>query len=447
MQLAQPHEPQLRRETTTAPTDTELADLFQSTFCISIDTQTYHDYATGEDTNRAPTIRNDSDDKLVALPKPTNAHRKQLKKVLRVLVKERNQMLRMKPFYGYKPQSTNGAPLLSAEEQIALVQSLRTINASQPIQRTDKWYAMRNRRLTASDFHKVLGTDCARETLAFDKATAILHQAELTHRPHTTPTFTDARSWGTIFEDVCVMVYSGILCKGAVVEEFGLLPHQTHTFLSASPDGICNEQSSSSEHTGRMLECKAPFSRTLQKNTIKLDYLAQMQGQMEVTGCSECDYLECKFEVSDHPLDTITTATQKTTTGEPLPHAFGYIASFPGSPQQLFQYGPLNVIDEASVKASVASLQCTDEQRERAMVCYWKLTDYQLLTVYRNPKLFNEVLFPKLLQTWGRVQELVDNNEMYENIKQHKIMRREAKKMKQDAKKRNIETYAFRNSS
>jgi len=294
---------------------------------------------------------------------------------------------------------------------------------------------MRMTRITASEFYKVLGTDNARETFAFDKATAIRHPEDTTRRQRTPPTFTEARGWGTIFEEACVMVYSGILRKGAVVEEFGLLPHRTHAFLGASPDGICNEKSGSSEYVGRMLECKAPFSRKLQKNTVKLDYLAQMQGQMEVTGCSSCDYLECRFEVSAHPPNT-TTPTQKTTTGEPLPHATGYIVSFPDSPQQLFQYGALNVVDEESVKASVAALQCTDEQRERATVRYWKLTDYQLLTVYRNPKWFNNVLLPKLQQTWERVQELVSNNEMYEHIMQQKKAKKVAKKTKT--------TYAFR---
>jgi hypothetical protein len=64
-----------------------------------------------------------------------------------------------------------------------------------------------------------------------------------------------------------------------------------------------------------------------------------------------------------------------------------------------------------------------------------------------NPQLFNEMMLPLLRKTWGRVQELVENCEMYENIRQQKKLKRDAKKMKQDAKKRKIETYAFRESS
>jgi hypothetical protein len=164
MQLSQPIAPQPKLNTISIPTDSDLADLLQTTLCIDIDTQTLHDYATIKAAKTAPTIKNDSDDNLYIctsfwkfVQNPPKHHTgKQLHKVLGALMKERKKTLYMRPFYGYKPHSTLESLLPSTKENtVALVQSLRKLNTSQPIQRTKKWYEMRKKRITASEFYKV----------------------------------------------------------------------------------------------------------------------------------------------------------------------------------------------------------------------------------------------------------------------------------------------------
>ena len=376
-------------------------------------------------------------------------HKKQFQKLLRAAMRKRKRLLsqyeKERPLYGF----SETVDRVCGSALLACMANIRTLNASQPEQRSDEWFAMRRKRLTASEYYKVLGTPVACETFAFDKATAILYP-ETTQRQHRPPSFNEARGWGTIFEDVCVMIYTSYLRKGAVVEEFGLLPHQKHIFLGASPDGICNEKSVEDEHTGRMLECKAPYSRELKKGCIKTAYLAQMQGQLEVTGLNECDYLECQFErmTKEQAHEYVcsqqapTPSPQTNIGGDKLPIAVGYIAFLPGAPQSSFQYGKLNTIDDASVAASLAALECNDtyERQIAATVVYWRLRDYQLLTVYRNKEWFDSELFPKLTKTWERVDELVANPDVYETVSTE---RKNKRKMKKPTPHKAV--YAFRN--
>lgn len=383
---------------------------------------------------------------------PPKQHKKIFQKLLRAAMRKRarelNQYEKNRPLYGF----AETVEQVSGNVSKLRMTVLRALNMSQPAQRSPEWFDMRRKRLTASEYHKMLGTPVARETLAFDKATALLYPERTLQRQHRLPSFDEARGWGTIFESVCVEVYTSYLRKDAVVEEFGLLPHHEHSFLGASPDGICNEQSAEEEHIGRILECKAPYSRKLKKGCIIPAHLAQIQGLLEVAGLPTGDYLECQFErltkeqAHEYVCPPPATSTQpqpppKTNvSGETLPIAVGYIVFLPGTPQSSFQYGKLNVIDDASVEASIVALECNDDERVAAEVVYWRLKDYQLLTVYRNKEWFDTELFPKLAETWKRVETLVSCTDVYETVAAE---RKKKKKTKQPNQYKTV--YAFRN--
>lgn len=387
---------------------------------------------------------------------PSKQHKKVFQKLLRTAMRKRAREIakynKQRPLFG--PTDTTTPPASTITNPHKCLAILRQINASQPIQRSEEWFAMRRTRITASEYFKVMGTSTARDTFVFEKATEIL-QPDKTKKRRTPPSFHDARGWGTIFEDVCVMVYTSFLRKGAVVEEFGMLPHSEHTFLGASPDGISNEKSASEQDVGRMLECKAPYSRELKHGHIKDAYLAQMQGQLEVAQLNECDYLECQFEcltkeevgayMNRLSIDTTTTTAHRTQKknaigGRALPDAVGYIAFVPGSPQTSFQYGCINCIDDASVSASIQALSYHDTTNEpnTVEVVYWRLKNYQLLTIYRNAPWFDSELLPRLTDTWKRVQELVDHPDHYHTIAEQRKMKKKQKNTKQK------NTYVFR---
>jgi hypothetical protein len=65
-------------------------------------------------------------------------------------------------------------------------------------------------------------------------------------------------------------------------------------FFGASPDGITD--------LGVMVEIKCPFRRKI-TGEVPLQYYHQIQGQLDVCGLKECDFLECEFEVADEDAE------------------------------------------------------------------------------------------------------------------------------------------------
>lgn len=384
---------------------------------------------------------------------PTKQHKKQYQRILRGWMKKRKQDDARRPLYGPDPIVTT--PIA---HRVTRLQTLRALNQSLPAQRTDEWHQARLNSISASECYKVMGNPKPVATFVFDKATKRRRPTHHTQR-HPIPTFGNARDWGVIFEDVCALVYTRLLRVGAVVEEFGSLPHPTIPFLRASPDGICNEQSrpptreqtslpinepsSPPDGVGTMVEFKAPYSRALKKASIKDDYLAQMQLQLEVTGLDKCDFLECVLELIEkedaqtgiHPVPS----TFRSATTHPLTtHAIGYIVSFPDCPSCKFLYGQLNDVDDASVHASIALLDCTEEERACATVHYWRLKQYQLITVHRNQEWFTEVMLPKLTSVWARIEALVADDDAYEAERSTRAQSKAQRRSPQKA------VYAFR---
>lgn len=87
--------------------------------------------------------------------------------------------------------------------------------------------------------------------------------------------------WGVTYEPIVKELYERFY--NVTVHEFGLVKHDVHEWLGASPDGITSE--------GRMIEIKCPYSRQ-PKGMPKCQYYVQMQIQMECCGFEECDFLD-----------------------------------------------------------------------------------------------------------------------------------------------------------
>jgi hypothetical protein len=203
------------------------------------------------------------------------------------------------------------------------------------------------------------------------------------------------------------------------------LPHPAHEFIGASPDGICNENSSS-EYVGRLVEYKAPFSRKLNHGCVPVDYLAQMQGQLEVTGMDTCDYLECSFCIETREsaqlratcdadthmtLTGVADAPGRRTTRTRVCIAQGILIEIPGRTGG-YRYGPLNSVDDATREQELAAL--SDMDRVNAVVHYWVLKEYQLVTVFRNKQWFQTVLYPSLCETWAIANAFLEDTQRYE---------------------------------
>lgn len=136
-------------------------------------------------------------------------------------------------------------------------------------QRTPAWYAARESLITASNFNEAAARP---EQFLKKKLDAKAFKGS------------DATRWGVKYEEVANMQYCHY--NRAQVLEYGLLIHPEHEHLGASPDGITDY--------GVMVEIKCPYSKTLAD--IPDDYYAQMQGQMECTGLTECDFVVCRVK-------------------------------------------------------------------------------------------------------------------------------------------------------
>jgi putative phage-type endonuclease len=134
-------------------------------------------------------------------------------------------------------------------------------------QRTPDWYAARELLITASNFK-----EAASRPESFIKK-------KLDPKPFKG---SDATRWGVKYEEVANLLYSHY--NQTTVLEYGLLIHPTIKHLGASPDGVTPY--------GVMIEIKCPYSKTL--SDIPPEYWGQMQGQMEVTKLTECDFVVCR---------------------------------------------------------------------------------------------------------------------------------------------------------
>ena len=325
---------------------------------------------------------------------PSKTHRKCWARVLKKLMSEVRRRSHVCALMGTNVTDTQ----LDLDTRVETLSSLR--NLPQPEQRSDSWYVRREEMITASDFGKALKSDAARTTFAKQKATPLKarRKAALCNEVYIRPPRRNGGSacqHGIMFEPVCDMVYRQICRPGAITEEFGLLPHPTVSYLGASPDGICNESSPISL-IGRLIEYKAPISRPIIQGIIPEAYLVQMQGQLEVTGLDECDYLECAFVVHSHEDVTKMIAS------ETPPEAYGIIITYQTveSSDTKYCYGPWNRIDNEAV----FELLDRDTIPDDACILYWTLNTYQLATIRRNKIWCKTVLLPALNNLWERIQ-------------------------------------------
>lgn len=329
------------------------------------------------------------------------AHRKQFKRVLKAhktAVLKRTKRIEMMGSCVHSPQLSYGTRVL-------MLDTLR--NLPQPEQRSPEWYAQRDRMITASDFGKALKSEKACESFAKEKAKPILDRLEceakgLEYIRPQRRTGGRACQHGIMFEPVCDLIYRHLCRPGAVTEEFGLLPHPTIEYLGASPDGICNALSSETSMVGRLVEYKAPISRVIQQGLVPEAYMAQMQGQLEVTGLDECDYLECSLRLVEESVAKALVGS------EHPPEAYGLIIAYTpsGEDTPAYVYGPYNRIDDEAAFAMLDDSCIPNE----ADVMYWILDTYQLATLRRNQGWWQTTLGPALASVWSRVIDLSHEN-------------------------------------
>ena len=151
-------------------------------------------------------------------------------------------------------------------------------------QRDDDWYAARCGKATASRFKDAIATlKNGQPAQAAKDYLMELVVERLTGEP-VTRYVTAAMQWGTDNEDAARAAYERH--TGIEVEETGFVAHDT-LLAGCSPDGLVDWDG--------LIEIKCPFSSAVHIETLlngmPADHMAQVQGQMWITGRQWCDFV------------------------------------------------------------------------------------------------------------------------------------------------------------
>jgi putative phage-type endonuclease len=162
------------------------------------------------------------------------------------------------------------------------------IGRNQTEQRTQEWYEQMTTIISASELGNLFASPRTRAKMVMAKTAPYVPRSQSLA---TTSDRMSAFDWGIRFEPAVKQIYE--YKYGTTVKELGRLIHPTDTRCSASPDGLVYS-CPKNERTGRLIEIKCPVTREVD-GTVPKDYYAQMQMQLQVTGCKKCDYVEAVF--------------------------------------------------------------------------------------------------------------------------------------------------------
>jgi putative phage-type endonuclease len=295
-------------------------------------------------------------------------------------------------------------PFTPTRLQYLREQVQRLKGVKQPEQRTEAWYAMREERITASDFATAL------DVSPYQRDYTLLWKKVTRSRKFNT---NSAILWGVKYEDVAIQVYEHR--NKTKVREYGCIEHPNLPWLGASPDGITDD--------GVMVEIKCPSSRPI-TGKIPSYYRCQVQGQLEICELDRCDFLECKLEeysAEEYYADNYEGNYFYSSLGMEK----GAVVEFfkVESKSKFFAYVPIGLNREELEEwvRNEKSKYDNDDNVIYAGITYWKLTQVSCIPIYRNQEWFNEVT-PKFQSFWNLVlrfrEEGVDACKKYiDNVK------------------------------
>lgn len=276
--------------------------------------------------------------------------------------------------------------ILSYKEKLKQLQCIPLIE-----QRSPQWYAMRKEIITASDFAQALGEG----KFGTQKQ---LYQKKCGYEEEKFNSSLPPLKWGTMFENVAAGIYKKrFQCE---LYEFGLLRHPTVDFFGASPDGITD--------FGVMVEIKCPFKRKI-TGEVPTQYYYQIQGQLDVCGLDECDYLECEFVT----YDTLENALQS----ENRPQMeWGIILEFEDQDRSSsYKYSDITMFEDLHKLDSwiATTTQVTTQEKQTFVRAhYWALNTLNVVRIYRNNAFVSEKL-ASLKEVWDKIKTYQDDKELY----------------------------------
>ena len=151
-------------------------------------------------------------------------------------------------------------------------------------QRSEEWFKARLGKVTASRVADLMARTKTGYSASRANYMAELICERLTGQP--AERFSNAAmQWGTDNEPHAKAAYA--FMRDATVDDVGFVPHPSIADFGASPDGLIGADG--------LIEIKCPFSSAVHIETLlngmPADHMAQVQGQMWITGRQWCDFV------------------------------------------------------------------------------------------------------------------------------------------------------------
>ena len=382
-----------------------------------------------EDTNRIEDLKKNLYDKLV-LHYELNEKQDSLNTSKKLYIQSFIEMKVSEMIRGFQERIKHRLTIQEKLDQLKLLEL--------PEQRSQAWYDIREKILTASSLADAIGEGhfSTREELLIQKCGG--------PRPEVPFQIVE---WGVMYEPVATRFYE--LMNNLTVLEFGLVPHPEFKIFGASPDGICDSDSPP-DYIGRMLEIKCPPKRKFTKEVPK-HYWMQMQGQLESCDLEECDFLQVKLEEytdsADYQADFIMNNELVKQGYSSSGLAKGLLLAFitystEGNPKIAYEYcefyQSFDELQKWSEKV-IAEYREKNIQYDECKKHWWKIERYECTLVGRDRGWWLSVQ-PKIIDFWEDVehyrklgvQVLLDKKE---EKKLKKIKMKQGGKLKKPKKK------------
>lgn len=290
-------------------------------------------------------------------------------------------------------------------------------------QRSLEWFKTRYNMLTASVAYNILKVDLQKKT-----GITVLRQKILPFEPHIPekgdvriPNDPDrANVRGTRYEPIIRNTYEKLLpgddTSGCVVE-YDCVPHEKYPFLGASPDGIVIK----GPLRGRMVEIKCPKPQTAEKdgNTVKKEYYAQIQLQLEVCNLEVCDYVRAVVWDSDN-YEKITSMLHEK---QDKYRKMAISKEIGDNDSKILAIGTMWMDSSTGEYVMERSGSFTNENEiymrpgvHPAFIRHYFILekDWMIIKVHRNREWFNKMFLPKSIEVWNEIIEARKDPDLWE---------------------------------
>lgn len=250
-----------------------------------------------------------------------------------------------------------------------------------PEQRSNEWYELRKKVLTASSLASALGKDHFRTKYE-------LIEDKLIEKPFE---FNEITEHGVKYEEIATQFYENL--NNVKILEFGLIPHPQFPIFGASPDGICSNDSPD-DYVGRMLEIKCPPKRKFTKS-VPEHYKYQILGQLECCDLEECDFFQVKiseYESYDQYMNDLNENLMLTGyTSNSFPK--GCIITYKDNNNLKYLYpGLFKSNIELNEWIETKKIWLKENNLHFEKVNWWKIERYECTLVKRDKQLWSSII-------------------------------------------------------